>query len=199
MLCSNCHNEIPEGLIFCPHCGSKVTNDASGSEKEKALQKQLTEAESQNQLLENRLKNASEQISSLSAKLSEETSRKKRVPGVFKVFTVCFFGAAAALCIVLFQYMDIKTSEDYFGNLYADAYSDLTDAQDQIDELTDLNEYLQYEVDFVDANVAFINADDEEGLYHTFYCDDFIGDDFYALNTAWAENEGLTACPDCHY
>jgi uncharacterized Zn finger protein (UPF0148 family) len=199
MLCNNCHNEIPEGLIFCPHCGSKVINGSNGSEKEKALQKQLTEAEAQNQLLENRLKSASDQINSLSARLSEETSRKNKVPGAFKVFTVCFFGAAAALCIVLFLYMDIKTTEDYFAELYSDTYDKLSDAQSEIEDLTTLNEYLQLEVDFVDSNVAFINADDEEGLYHTFYCDDFIGDNFYVFNTNLAESEGFTPCPNCHY
>jgi hypothetical protein len=206
MLCNNCHNEIPEGLIFCPHCGSKVITYDNGSAREQELKKQLAESEAENQQLSYMLKSTSEQVRSLTSRLSEETAKKARVSGIFKVFTVCFFGAAAALCIVLFLYMDIKTTEDYFGNLYSETYSDLSDAQDEIDELTTeindlttLNEYLQLEVDFVDSNVAFINADDEEGLYHTFYCDDFIGDNFYVFNTNLAESEGFTPCPNCHY
>jgi hypothetical protein len=198
MICNNCHNEIPEGLIFCPNCGAKVNSGNNASEKEQALKKRLDESEEKNHMLEHNLKIASDQINSLSSKLSEETAKKKRVPGVFKVFTVCFFGAAAALCIVLFLYMDIKTSEDYFGELYSETYANWNDALDEIDELTAINEYLQFEVDFVDANIAFINADEEEMIYHAFYCDEFNGDYFYAFNVDLVESEGGTPCPKCH-
>lgn len=58
-------------------------------------------------------------------------------------------------------------------------------------------EYYEECIEFIDANVAFVE-DDGSTVFHTFSCDHFGDCAFWAFNTHAAVEQGYLPCSDCH-
>ena len=119
-------------------------------------------------------------------------SKKAISAGVYTIITILSIAlfAACVVCIVLFSSIS-KLQQN------------VADLQEEVAELEKENEqYFEYyedsfhKIDFLDSRIVFIENDGST-WYHRYECSRFVGNDWWAHNTEYAEYIGYDPCPYC--
>ena len=119
----------------------------------------------------------------------------KGIPSIIYILIILLL--LVCLCIMTFSSNSQRSQLQYYKDNYESYKTKYETSQEQINSLREEVQINTNKLQFIDNYVVFIE-DDGTNLYHIYECEEFVGEEFYVLNTEWAVAEGYKPCSKCH-
>lgn len=198
MYCLRCGRKVAEGASFCEECAKTAGQPLQESPY---LSTRI--------LLPNRQTLPAKRPETRERKAEAVAKRRSRKLVVAVVLLSIFCAALAGLCGVgglrYYEWVqDNRRSPVQTENLrlndeiktYAAQVEALNEKLAELEEELQELPALKKKSDFIDTHVVFVE-NDGTGYYHSYDCEQFEKQSYWAYSTNLAISEGFTPCPEC--